>query len=133
MSTTLHGGRTMTGQARRSDPATSHTAASLVRPGSARARLLEAHYGHPAGMTDEEAAQAAGLSMSSEYATRCSELMRAGYLRDTNEARTGSSGMARVVREITPYGMAVYRGYDRPEPVRPLFGDPASIRAARGR
>lgn len=95
------------GQARRSDPVTSHEAALKVRPGSARAALLQAHVHAPDGLTDEEACEAAGLSLASEYATRCSELMRAGLLRDTTWTRTGSSGMQRLVRTITDEGRRV--------------------------
>lgn len=100
------------GQARRTDPATSHEAAFKIRPGSARARLLMAHaiaQGIREGLTDEEACMAAGLSLRSEYATRCSELMRAGYLRDTEATRTGASGMSRVVRVITDQGRAWFK------------------------
>lgn len=95
----------MAGQARHSDPETAKEAALRVRPGSARYRLLEAHSEHPDGLTDEEAAAVAGLSLTSEYATRCSELVRAGLLKDTSRVRTGSSGMARLVRQITPEGL----------------------------
>lgn len=92
------------GQSRRDDPETSHEAALRVRPGSARYVLLEAHLAHPAGLTDEEAAEIAGLALVSEYATRCSELVRAGYLVDTAITRTGASGMSRMVRRITIAG-----------------------------
>ena len=110
-------------KARASDPATSHDAAESarlnVRTGSARARLLLAHYeawldaapfGNDIGLTDEEAAAAAGLPLTSEYATRCSELVGAGYLETTDRTRTGSSGQARVVRVITDAGREVARG-----------------------
>jgi len=93
------------GQARWRDPRTSKDAASMVRPGSARAKLLAAHSWNPKGLTDEEAADVAGLSPRSEYATRCSELLRAGLLEDTHTTRTGSSGMARMVRRITTEGL----------------------------
>jgi hypothetical protein len=113
-------------KARAADPATSHDAAESarlnVRTGSARARLLLAHYDQwkndapfahaldPHGLTDEEAAAYAGLSLTSEYATRCSELVNAGYLETTNRTRNGSSGQARVVRVITDAGREVARG-----------------------
>ncbi len=69
-------------KARASDPATSHNAADAILPrsGTAKARLLEAHYVHPEGLTDREAAEWAGLNLRSEYATRCSELVRSGVL-----------------------------------------------------
>lgn len=96
------------GQVRRSDPATSREAARLIRPGSARHALLAAHNGHRDGLTDEEAALIARLSLTSEYATRCSELMRAGLLVDTPMARVGSSGMSRLVRRITLFGRSMF-------------------------
>lgn len=104
------------GQARGSDPWTAKEAARMVRPGSQRRALLEAHRENPRGMTDEEAAAAAGISPGSEYATRCSELVRAGLLEDTGKSREGSSGMARMVRKITPAGRAALLG----ETVSPL-------------
>jgi len=110
-------------KARASDPATSHDAAESarlnVRTGSARARLLLAHheaykdaapFGNDIGLTDEEAAAAAGLPLTSEYATRCSELVGAGYLATTERTRIGSSKQARVVRVITDAGREVARG-----------------------
>lgn len=96
------------GQARASDPATAQAAARLVRPGSARARLLKAHLEQPDGLTDEEAATLAGLPLTSEYATRCSELMRAGLLVSASFARTGASGMARQVRRTTPLARELF-------------------------
>lgn len=93
------------GQARHSDPDTSKEAAARVRTGTTKMALLLAHRANPEGLTDEEAASEARLSMVSEYATRCSELMRAGYLEDTTRTRVGSSGMSRLVRVITPAGL----------------------------
>lgn len=98
------------GQARHRDPKTSKAAASLVRPGSARYQLLEAHLRFPEGLTDEEAAIEAQLPLTSEYATRCSELLRAGLLMDTVMTRPGASGMSRMVRCITPAGRAIFDG-----------------------
>lgn len=92
-------------KARTTDPETSHQAAKLVRKGSSKAKLLLAHAAHPLGLTDREAADAAGLKLTSEYATRCSELMRQGYLRDSTRTRPDpDSGMQRVVRTITFLG-----------------------------
>jgi len=93
------------GQARHTDPATSKAAAMTVRTGSAKMALLLAHFRHPDGLTDEEAARVAGLSLTSEYATRCSELMRAGLIESTKVTRIGQAGMAREVRRITQAGM----------------------------
>lgn len=96
------------GQVRRSDPDTAQMAARFVkaRATSARVRLLEAHERCPLGLTDEEAATFSGVALASEYATRCSELMRMGFLIDTTAHREGYSGARRMVRVITPAGMA---------------------------
>lgn len=96
------------GQARASDPQTSKDAARFIRARatSARVVLLEAHEAFPEGLTDEEAATRAGLSLSSEYATRCSELMRLGYLTPTGDTRRAGTGAQRRVLRITPAGAA---------------------------
>lgn len=101
------------GQARRADPVTAKDAARLVRPGSMRRKLLEAHAEDGLGLTDEEAAEAAGIALTSEYATRCAELERAGLLFDTAVTRPGRSGMARMVRMITPLGRSALAGAGR--------------------
>lgn len=103
-------------KARGGDPATSHQAAEEVRlslrAGSARWKLMQAHARHALhGLTDEEAARDAGLSLTSEYATRCSELTKAGYLgicrKDGKDVeRVGASGQSRVVRALTAKGVA---------------------------
>lgn len=100
-------------KSRRSDPHTSHLAATAIsiKAGSQRARLLIAFVEHaPNGLTDEEAATAAGISLVSEYATRCSELRNAGLIdvcvTDNGPVtRIGSSGMARIVSAITDDGL----------------------------
>jgi len=93
------------GQARATDLPTAKAAAAQVKPGGARYALLKAHLLDLRGMTDEEAALTAGLPLTSEYATRCSELVRAGYLEDTAMTRQGRSGVRRVVRVITQSGI----------------------------
>lgn len=97
------------GQARWTDPRTSHDVAQLVRAraGTARIALLEAHARNPQGLTDEQAAMAAGLWLRSEYATRCSELVRLGVLADTDQTERGEAGALRMVRTITDLGRAV--------------------------
>lgn len=99
------------GQARREDPVTSQDAARLVtaRATSARIRILEAHYklDHDRGLTDEEAAQAAGLDLASEYATRCSELRALGVLEDLPIRRLSKSGNMRQARRITDTGREI--------------------------
>ena len=78
-----------------------------IRANSARHKLLMAHYSNRNGYTDEEAATQAGLPLTSEYATRCSELERAELLASMPEHRTGASGALRVVRRITQKGIVV--------------------------
>lgn len=95
------------GQARGSDPETSHTAAQLIRAraSSARVVLLDAFSRYQEGLTDEEAAARAGVSLFSEYATRCSELTRAGVLEVVDGVtRPGRAGTDRMVRRITLLG-----------------------------
>ena len=95
-------------KARASDPATSHDAAESarlnVRTGSQRRKLLDAFKAAPYGLTHEEAAMAAGISLASEYSTRCSELSNAKYLEATGEKRVGSRGLDRAVFRITDAG-----------------------------
>lgn len=97
-------------KARTSDPDTSHIAAEVVlatRANSQRAKLWHA-FTSGKKMTDEEAMQVAGLSPTSEYATRCSELRNAGVLKLTGKTRPGSSGLPRVVSRITDFGLDKY-------------------------
>jgi len=95
------------GQYRVTDPDTARMAASFVtaKATTARVRLMEAHALWPQGLTDEEAADVAGLVLTSEYATRCSELLRMGFLADTGQRRSGRAGADRMVRAITTAGL----------------------------
>jgi hypothetical protein len=100
-------------KARLTDPETSHRAAKQVAPkaGTAKAKLLAAHRSNPDGLTDREAAELAGLDLRSEYATRCSELVRMGWLTDTAISRPDPDTRTdRMVRRITDLGMEVARG-----------------------
>lgn len=99
------------GQARASDPPSSKKAARqfTVRKGFHRGDLLLAFAASPAGLTDEEACAKAGLPLSSEYATRCSELKRMGLIADTHNTRPGASGVDRVIRRITYDGSRAAR------------------------
>jgi hypothetical protein len=94
-------------KSRKSDPVTSRLAADGIkmRVNSTRHKLLMAHYSDRNGLTDEEAAVHADLPLTSEYATRCSELERAGLIASMPTHRTGSSGQLRVVRRITQLGV----------------------------
>lgn len=107
-------------KARRSDPATSKTADDIARSrrGSQLRKLLIAHawnVGSPRylyGLTDEEAASHAGVSLQSEYATRCSELRAAGMLEDTMFTRRSWSGAERMIRRITPLGLEIWKRWE---------------------
>jgi hypothetical protein len=94
-------------KSRKSDPVTSRLAADGIkmRVNSTRFKLLMAHYSDRNGLTDEEAAVHACLPLTSEYATRCSELERAGLIASMPTHRTGSSGQLRIVRRITQLGL----------------------------
>ena len=95
------------GSARRTDPDTSKDAAMFVkaRATSARVRLARSFYlaGDP-GLTAEEACLVADLPLSSEYATRTSELMRIGVIAATGGSRPGRQGLDRQVYAITSAG-----------------------------
>lgn len=103
-------GRTI--PSRRSDPGTSHNAATAikVKAGTQRAKLLLAFRDAPTtrlqgDLTDEEAMEdAEGVSPVSEYAKRCSELRDAGLIEPTGETRKGASGVDRIVSVITDAG-----------------------------
>jgi hypothetical protein len=100
-------------KARVTDPATSHAAALAIVPksGTAKAKLLAAHRAHPEGLTDCEAAELAGLPLRSEYATRCSELQRAGFLEATDLVRPDPDTRTdRMVRRLTTLGREVTNG-----------------------
>lgn len=94
------------GRHRHTDPSTSVEGATSVayRAGSQKALLLTAYRSHPDGLTDEEAAQIAGVPLGSEYAKRCSELRDAMLIVPrvnpaTGEplTRAGRSGVSRIV------------------------------------
>lgn len=98
--------------ARTTDPQTSHRAAAAItlRAGTQRALLLQSFVRAGEGLTDEEAMErAVGVSPSSEYAKRCSELREAGWISPTGQTRKGNSGQDRIVSEITDAGQAAYR------------------------
>ena len=98
-------------KARVSDPQTSKAGAESVKvtAKSQAAKLLMAHYRHPDGLTDEEAADIAGLNPRSEYRTRCSTLRNMGLLDDTLFTRQSSMGRQNIVRIITPAGKALIK------------------------
>ena len=94
------------GRHRNPDWVTSVAAAADVayRAGSQKARLLEAFKdAYPVTLTDEEAAERAGISLTSEYSKRCGELRQDGAIvvvRLQNGqplTRAGKSGIQRIV------------------------------------
>ena len=97
--------------ARASDPHTSHLAAShaRVRAQSQLGRLLNT-YAHPSasdGLTDEMAAQHAGLSMRSCWWKRCSELRALELIERCGTGRS-SLGEDVMVCKITRLGWLRY-------------------------
>ena len=106
-------------QSRSTDPRTSHAAEPTpLRAGTQRHLLLSAYHSNVGrewennygGLTDEEAATfAEGVSPTSEYAKRCSELRAAGLIIDTGKNRKGNSGLDRIVCRITEAGKAELR------------------------
>lgn len=100
-------------KARADDPPTAKEAARTVlktKAGSQRQRLWEVfrYWAPDTGLTDEQAAKIANIPLTSEYATRCSELRNAGLIEPTGESRAGSSGMQREVSRITDLGTSEY-------------------------
>jgi len=92
--------------ARASDPATSHQAGHEVRETrkSLASLLLVAYQAaYPRGLTDEEAAQAAGV-LATGYWKRCSDLRKSALIVPTGETREASSGMHQDVCVCTDAG-----------------------------
>lgn len=85
--------------ARRSDPSTSHAAASEIAPklGKIQQQLLLAFHSQAArnGLTPDEAEDVAGLHPGARR--RISELHEAGLIEPTGEVRRGRSGKAQRV------------------------------------
>jgi hypothetical protein len=96
------------GRTRRDDKASSIAGAESVayRAGSQKAKLLEAYARAGArGLTDEQAAELAGLNMRSCFWKRCGELRQDGYIAETGEHRIGDAGVARLVSRVTDSGL----------------------------
>lgn len=87
------------GRIRRDDHATSKAGARSVafRAGSQKAKLLDAYRAAPLGLTDEEAAVAAGIPARSCWWKRCNELREAGAIVPTGDTRVGEAGVPRMV------------------------------------
>ena len=90
--------------ARSGDPDTSRAAAvhAAYRSGTLKALLLTAYRQHPEGLTDEEAAAAAGLDPLRGAWKRCADLRNDGWIERVGD-RIGSTGervmVCRVVSE----------------------------------
>lgn len=95
------------GRTRRDDHATSIAGAASVayRAGTQKAALLAAYQAAgAAGLTDEEAAEAAGISLRSCYWKRCGELRQDGVIAPTGQTRSGDAGVDRIVCRATSTG-----------------------------
>lgn len=82
------------------------------RSGTQKARLLDAFVSAwPEGLTDEEAAMRAGVSLTSEYSKRCGELRQDGMIAEAYVApgvvlhREGLAGVPRMVSAATQTGL----------------------------
>jgi hypothetical protein len=86
-------------RSRRNDrPTSAAAAAGLPRITAAHSLLLAAYLEAGAsGLTDEEAARAAGVDTGSCWWKRCGELRAAGAIVETGKTRMGSRGRARIV------------------------------------
>ena len=86
-------------RARANGPATSAAAAaSLPRITVQHALLLRAYEAAaPCGLTDEEAAEHAGVPVRSCWWKRCGELRALGAIVDTGFTRVGTAGRQRIV------------------------------------
>jgi hypothetical protein len=93
------------GRHRKNDRDTSIEGAESVayRAGSQKARLLEVYVtAYPKALTDEEAAQLAGLPMTSCYWKRCGELRQDGKITELSVTRKGSAGVERILCVYKP-------------------------------
>ena len=95
--------------ARNSDPHTSHEAAARSPKLRARDRkmCLEAHYRHPAGLTDFELGDVVGRQQTSAGKRRC-ELRDMGLIEDSGMRRSAPSGSSAIVWRITNAGETVW-------------------------
>lgn len=85
---------------RPTDPWTSEFADNSVRGSATTQReiILAAYRAHPDGLTDEEAAEIAGVRGC--WWKRCSELRQQGLIFDTGRIRAGAAGRPRIVCAI---------------------------------
>ena len=99
------------GRHKTNDWATSVAAAEKVayRSGTQKYHLLNAfREAYPNDLTDEQAAEAACISLTSEYSKRCGELREDGVISvvwiadDVPKTRSGAAGMQRIVSIYIP-------------------------------
>ena len=93
--------------ARLSDPSTSNEGIHDVLPkaGSQQRKLLLAYASRPMGLTNEEAAEIAGLHVvGCCYWKRCADLLAAGLIEDTLTTRVASTGSEQRVCAISAKG-----------------------------
>lgn len=83
------------------DPLASHRGADHIAPkrASQRDRLLAVYAEFPEGLTDEEAAEAAGIVTGAWK--RCSELRTLRLIEDTGRTRASRAGVACAVYRLT--------------------------------
>lgn len=95
------------GRHRIDDPETSVEGAASVayRAGTHKAKLLEVFAAYPNGLTDEEAAEKAGL-LRAGYWKRCGELREDGFISPNGQTRVGEAGVSRMVSVITDAGLS---------------------------
>lgn len=99
--------------ARKGDPETSNDgiAAVLPRAGSQQLKLLLAYASRPMGLTNEEAAELAGLNtVGTCYWKRCGELLRANLITYVGITRKASTGADQRVHAITEKGQLALGG-----------------------
>lgn len=99
------------GRHRKNDWSTSVAAAEKIayKAGTQKYHLLNAFQkAYPNDLTDEQAAEAACISLTSEYSKRCGELREDGVIsvvwldEDTPKTRAGAAGMQRIVSIYIP-------------------------------
>lgn len=98
--------------ARKTDPSTSNDGIAdvLPRAGSQQRKLLLAYASRPLGLTNEEAAEIAGLlDTRSCWWKRSADLLAAGLIEDTFTERTASTGSSCRVCAITEKGKRAIR------------------------
>lgn len=108
---------------RNGDHAASEAGAADVsfRASSQKAKLLLV-FRQTSELTDEEAAEAAGLNMRSCFWKRCGELRALGLIEFTGGTKVGSAGSSAGLSELTAAGWRMCRKLEpESELVEPVF------------